>query len=125
MVTIFGTIMAFFGILQRFSNLEAIYGMRDVGQATPFGSFVNQHHFAAFMEMTIGITLGLIFGKVTKTDKNPLLIIATVIMGIALLLTSSRGGICKFAGSYRIYCFSEFICKTKNFGYRRKIRNIN
>ncbi len=113
MITIFGAIMAFFGILQRFSNLEAIYGMRDVGQATPFGSFVNQHHFAAFMEMTIGITLGLIFGKVTKTDKNPLLIIATVIMGIALLLTSSRGGYVSLLGVIAFIVLANLFVKRR------------
>ena len=42
--------MAFYGILQRLVNLEAIYGARLPGYAHPFASFINQHHFAAFME---------------------------------------------------------------------------
>lgn len=98
LIIIFGAIMAFFGILQRFANLEAIYGMRPTLQSISFGSFVNQHHFAAFMEMTIGVTLGLLFGKAFKKDKNALLIIAVVIMGIALLLTGSRGGVVSLLG---------------------------
>jgi hypothetical protein len=43
--------MAFYGILQHLANLEAIYNLRLPNQATPFASFVNKHHFAAFMEM--------------------------------------------------------------------------
>ena len=89
----FGALMAFYGILQQLADLNAIYGLRPSSQAMPFASFVNRHHFAAFMEMTIGLTLGLLFGrKATKNDKRIFLIIAAVIMGIALVFTSSRGG---------------------------------
>jgi hypothetical protein len=47
--------------------------------------------FAAFMNMTIGLTLGLLYGNATKQDKRLLLIIAFVLMGIALMFTGSRG----------------------------------
>ncbi len=97
-IIIFGAAMAFFGILQRLANLEEIYGLRPPGQAHPFASFINQHHFAAFMEMTIGLAVALLFGKAMKKDKNLLLIIAAVMMGIALILTSSRGGILSLLG---------------------------
>ncbi|MBA2736430.1 MAG: O-antigen ligase family protein, partial [Pyrinomonadaceae bacterium] len=97
-IIIFGGLMAFFGILQRLAVPEAIYGLRPTPQAVPFASFVNQHHFAAFMNMTLGLTLGFLFGKGVKKDKNLLLIIAASIMGIALILTSSRGGILSFFG---------------------------
>ncbi|MDQ2747372.1 MAG: O-antigen ligase family protein [Acidobacteriota bacterium] len=89
----FGALMAFFGILQNLASLDGIYGVRLPVQAVPFASFVNRHHFAAFMEMTIGLTLGLLFGKATKSNKRIFLLIAVVIMGSALVLTSSRGGI--------------------------------
>jgi O-antigen ligase len=94
----FGALMAFYGILQRLANLESIYGLRPSPQAIPFASFVNQHHFAAFMEMTAGLTLGLLFGKATKKDLNWLLLIAVVLMGIAIVLTSSRGGFLSLLG---------------------------
>ncbi|HEX8637699.1 MAG TPA: hypothetical protein VF692_06540, partial [Pyrinomonadaceae bacterium] len=89
---IFGAAMAFFGILQRLASPEAlIYGLRPTPHAIPFASFVNQHHFAAFMNMTLGLTLGILFGKAAKKDKNLLLLIAAFLMGIALILTGSRG----------------------------------
>jgi O-antigen ligase len=91
-IIIFASLMAFFGILQRLANLEAIYGLRLANQAIPFASFINQHHFAAFMEMTIGVTLGLLFSRATKNNRRIFLSFAVVVMGIAVIFTSSRGG---------------------------------
>lgn len=91
-VIVFGAVMAFFGILQRLANPDGIYGLRSTPQSIPFGPFVNQHHFAGFMEMTGGLTLGLLFGKRTAKDKKILLAIALVVMSAAVVLTSSRGG---------------------------------
>jgi O-antigen ligase len=110
-VIIFGALMAFFGILQRLANPEGIYGVRPTPYAVPFGSFVNQHHFAAFMEMTIGVTLGLLYNKSTKRDKRLLLVIAVVIMGIALIFTSSRGGILSLFGVIGFITLVSFLRK--------------
>lgn len=92
MIVIFGALMAFVGILQRLASPDAIYWFRRTPQAIPFGPFVNQHHFAAFMEMTTGLTLGLLFGGFATKDKNALLGIAAALMGIAIIMTGSRGG---------------------------------
>ncbi|MBX3295968.1 MAG: O-antigen ligase family protein [Acidobacteria bacterium] len=89
----FGSLMAFVGILQWLAKPDAIYGLRPTPQAIPFGSFVNQHHFAAFMEMTIGLGLGIALGSGLKRSMLPLLITALVLMTIAVVLTGSRGGI--------------------------------
>ncbi len=97
-IIIFSSLMAFYGILQHLANLEAIYNLRLPYQANPFASFVNAHHFAAFMEMTIGVTLGLLFGKATENNKRIFLMIAVVIMGIAVILTGSRGGMLSLLG---------------------------
>ncbi len=90
---VFAAAMAFFGILQWLANPQGIYGWRATPQAIPFASFVNQHHFAALMEMSIGMTLGLLLGNATKKDKRLLLLIAFVLMAIAVVLTGSRGGL--------------------------------
>lgn len=97
-IIVFGSLMAFFGILQRLALPDAIYGLRPTPQAIPFGPFVNQHHFAAFMELTGGLTLGLLFGGGVKKDKWPLLAIAGVIMTLAVVFTGSRGGFLSYAG---------------------------
>ncbi len=91
-IIIFATVMAFYGILQRLANLDAIYGFRPFNQAIPFASFINQHHFAAFMEMTIGLSLGFLFSRTTENNLRFFFGFAVVVMGIAIMLTSSRGG---------------------------------
>lgn len=97
-IIIFAALMAFFGILQRLVNLDAIYGLRPFNQAIPFASFINQHHFAAFMEMTLGVTLGLLLGGAMEKNKRIFLVFAVVIMGIAIIFTSSRGGMLSLLG---------------------------
>ena len=71
-IVIFGAAMAFFAILQRLANPEGIYGVRPTPQAIPFGPFVNQHHFAALMELLSGVALGLLFcGRLKRDRKAP------------------------------------------------------
>ena len=112
-IVIFGALMAFFGILQRLAGVEGIYGLRP-SPNIPFASFVNQHHFAAFMEMTIGLTLGLIFGKATDKDKRFLLLIAAVLMGIAIVMTSSRGGMLSLFGILAFVIVANLLKKQKD-----------
>lgn len=91
-IIIFGSLMAFVGILQKLTSPEAIYGLRPTPQAIPFGPFVNQHHFAAFMEMTIGLTLAMLLGGTVSRDKKAFYLIALALMMIAAAMTGSRGG---------------------------------
>ena len=109
MIVIFGALMAFAGILQRLASPDAIYWFRRTPQAIPFGPFVNQHHFAAFMEMTMGLTLGLVFGGAATKDKNGLLVIAAVLMGIAVIMTGSRGGFLSVIGVVGVVMAARFI----------------
>jgi len=111
-VIVFGAGMAFFGILQRLASPDGIYGWRPTPQAIPFASFVNQHHFAAFMEMTIGLTLALLVGRGTEKDKRLLLVIAVVLMGIAILLTGSRGGVLSLLGVIGFVLLTNFLRKS-------------
>lgn len=92
---IFGAAMAFFGALQWLAGPDSIYGLRTGFQAIPFGPFVNQHHFATFMEMTGGLSLGLLLGSIER-DKKVLVGIALVTMLIAMVLTGSRGAMISF-----------------------------
>ena len=89
----FGAILAFAGILQRLSTPDAIYGLRATPQAISFGPFVNQHHFAALMEMTSGVALGILFGSGMKREHKLMVALAAGIMGMAIVFTGSRGGL--------------------------------
>jgi O-antigen ligase len=88
----FAGLLAFYSILQRVEDPSSIYGMRQPGQAIPFGTYVNRHHFAALMEMTLGLTLGLLFAGRLSKNRWPFVIAAAVAMAIAVFLTGSRGG---------------------------------
>jgi O-antigen ligase len=92
-VTIFGFLLAIFGMIQSFTSPTKIYWLRDMPQSTPFGPFINRHHFAAYMEMALALPLGLLFSGAIESDKRPLYIFAVAMMGIALIMTGSRGGI--------------------------------
>lgn len=97
-IIIFAGLMAFYGILQSLSGTDSIYGLRLVLYGNPFASYVNKHHFAALMEMTIALTLGILFIQATEKDKLLLLIIAVLLMGIAIVMTGSRGGFLSLIG---------------------------
>lgn len=118
-VMIFAAIMAFFGVLQWLANPQGIYGWRATPQAAPFGSFVNRHHFASFMVMTLALTLALLVGKATKKDKRLLLLIAIILMGISIVLTSSRGGILSLLGTVAFVLTANNWLESKN-GDREK-----
>lgn len=92
-IVLFGAVLAFAGILQRLSTPDAIYGLRRTPQAISFGPFVNQHHFAALMEMTSGVALGILFGSGTKREHKVVVALAAGIMGMAIIFTGSRGGL--------------------------------
>ncbi len=91
--TVFGFIYAFYAILQMVLSPDKIYGIYKPMSATPFGSFVNRHDFAAIVEMTICIPLGMIFAGSLRSDKRLLYVVAIALMGSALLLSGSRGGV--------------------------------
>lgn len=112
MITIFGFGFAFFAILQSVLSPNKIYGIYDVPYANPFGSFVNRHNFAAYMEMTICLPLGLMFVGAIGKDRRLLYITAIALMGIALLLSGSRGGLVALIAA--VFFLVILTAKTKN-----------
>lgn len=92
-IVIFGFALAMLGMLQSFISPSKIYGLRELPQSTPFGPFFNRHHFAGYMELTLAVALGLVFSGAIEPERRPLYLFATAMMGVALLLTNSRGGI--------------------------------
>jgi O-antigen ligase len=96
---------AFFAILQSVLSPDKIFGIYDVSNGTPFGSFVNRNNFAAYMEMTTALPLGLLFAGAVAKDKRLLLITAIVLMGVALLLCRSRGGLVAYAAEIILLFF--------------------
>jgi O-antigen ligase len=92
-ITIFGFLLAIFGMTQSFTSPTKVYWVRELSQSTAFGPFINRHHFAGYMELALAIPLGLIFSGSVEKDKRFIYIFAAGLMGIALVMTNSRGGV--------------------------------
>ena len=88
-----GVASALFGIARQ--NLQHAPGF--VLPALPvgrgFGQFINRNHFALLLEMTLGLTLGLIVGEKGKHRRVIFLIPIGALLWCALIYSNSRGGI--------------------------------
>jgi O-antigen ligase len=113
-IAIFGFFLAIFGMTQSFTSPAKVYWVRELTESTAFGPFINRHHFAGYMELTLAIPLGLLFSGAVAGEKKLLYIFAVGMMGVALILTSSRGGI--------ISLVSEVLFLVVIVGFRRKHR---
>jgi O-antigen ligase len=93
-IMIFGFLLAIFGLTQSFATGGArVYWFRELTQSTAFGPFINRHHFAGYMELTIALPLGLLFSGAVERDRRALYAFAAALMGVGLILTNSRGGL--------------------------------
>ena len=62
--------------------------MRELNQSTAFGPFINRHHFAGYMELTIALPLGLLFAGAVDKEKRLIYLFIAGLMGVALVMTS-------------------------------------
>jgi len=93
-IIIFGFVLAMFGLTQSFTtDGTRVYWFRQLAQSTAFGPFINRHHFAGYMELCIAMPLGLLFSGAIESYKRPVYAFAATLMGVALIVTNSRGGI--------------------------------
>lgn len=110
-ITIFGFFLAIFGLTQSFTSPNKVFWLRELAQSTPFGPFINRHHFAGYMELTMGLPLGLLFSGAIEKEKRIIYLFVAGIMGVALIMTNSRGGI--------ISLIAEILFVVATMGLRR------
>jgi O-antigen ligase len=58
-----------------------------------FGQFINRNHFALLLEMSLGLTLGLIVGEGWRPRRALVLLPIGALLWVALIYSNSRGGI--------------------------------
>ena len=92
-ITIFGFLLAIFGLTQSFTSPDTVYWLRKLPQSQAFGPFINRHHFAGYMELALAVPLGLLFSGSVENEKKFIYLFAAGMMGVALIMTNSRGGI--------------------------------
>lgn len=99
-----GTALAFFGLAQHFGSHEGLlYWTIKVEGGLGFGPFINRNHYPFFLNLALGLTIGLIverlqrFGSawtrlVFNDGAFAWLMVAAAVMISSLLVCSSRGG---------------------------------
>jgi len=98
-LVIYGLAFALFAIVQHFSWNGRFYWLRPTEVTTPFGPFANHNHFAGYMELLIPIPIALIITRAVTTELRVLFGFAAILMGLAAVLSLSRGGIISIAAA--------------------------
>src|SRR4029078_9303289 len=91
-----------------------VYWVRELSQSTAFGPFINRHHFAGYMELTIALPLGLLFARVVDKQKRVLYLFIAGLMGVALVMTTSRGGIISLVAEIAFLAIVTAIWRTQS-----------
>ncbi|HAF12566.1 MAG TPA: hypothetical protein DCK99_02460 [Blastocatellia bacterium] len=115
-ITMFGFFLAIFGLTQSFTSPNKVYWVREMPQSQAFGPFINRHHFAGYMELALAVPLGLLFSGSVEKEKRFIYLFAAVLMGVALIITNSRGGIISLGAEIL------FLVATLGLGSRHKKR---
>ncbi len=113
-IMIFGFVLAIFGLTQSFTSPTKVYWVRELSQSTAFGPFINRHHFAGYMELTIALPLGLLFAGVVDKQKRVLYVFVAGLMGVALVMTTSRGGIISLVAEIAFLAIVTAIWRTQS-----------
>ena len=58
-----------------------------------FGQFINKNHFALLVEMSLGLTLGLIMAEWGRRRRVIVLVVIAAMLWVAIIYSNSRGGI--------------------------------
>lgn len=111
-IIVFGFFLAIFGLTQSFTSPDKVYWIRELPQAQAFGPFINRHHFAGYMELTLALPLGLVFTGAIEREKKFIYLFAAGLMAVALIMTNSRGGL--------ISLFAEVLFLVATMGLRRR-----
>ena len=90
----FGLTLAVFGLIQHFTWNGKYYWILEPSAppTSPFGPFVNHNHFAGYLEMIVPIPIALVLRRAVRGEKAILYGFAAVIMGVAVIVSLSRGG---------------------------------
>lgn len=99
---------ALFGIIRQTMQRGALgFILPLLGPDEGYGQFINRNHFALLMEMTLGLTLGLVVRKGVSRDRILIYLAAAVPVWTALVLSNSRGGI--FSMLMQVLCLAILI----------------
>lgn len=84
---------AVFGLLRKTMQHDLGFVLPYLRPGLGYGQFINNNHFAFLMEMALGLTLGLSVAGGARRDRLPLYVGAALLLGMSIVLSTSRGGI--------------------------------
>lgn len=122
-IMIFGFCLALFGLTQSIASPTKIYGIRELSQSTAFGPFINRHHFAGYMELTLALPLGLLFAGAVDREKILLYLFMAGLMAVALVMTASRGGIVSLIAEIGFFVIVTTIWRKPSDEHHRRSSN--
>ncbi len=101
LLIVFGFALALFGLLQHFTWNGKFYWVREplVPLSIPFGHFVNHNHFAGYVEMLLPLPLAMVWMKSIRPEQRLLYVAMTILMGVAVFVSLSRGGMMSVVAS--------------------------
>jgi len=123
-IMIFGFCLAMFGLTQSFTSPTKVYWIRELNQSTAFGPFINRHHFAGYMELTLAIPLGLLFAGSVDREKKLLYLFLAGMMGVALFMTTSRGGVISLVAEVFFFVLVTAFWRKDNERTKRRTSRI-
>ena len=123
-IIIFGFLLAIFGLTQSFTSPNKIYWLREMAQATPFGPFINRHHFAGYMELALALPLGLLVSGSVAREKRIIYAFVAGLMAVALLMTNSRGGLISLGAEILFIAVIGFGVQNKRSSITHRIKSV-
>jgi O-antigen ligase len=102
-LTVFGTLVAGFALIQSLTWDGRLYWMRPTTAAV-FGPFVNRNQFGGYMAMVLPIPLALIL-KMVRGQAQLLYGFAAAVMGTAIVVSGSRSGVIAMLASFILMSF--------------------
>jgi len=97
-VTLFGFVLALFGIIQDLtSNGRIFWTVKPGPQAVVYGPYVNHNHYAGLMEMLTPIPLVMSLSSLYSSGKRTLFAFAAILMASTIFLSGSRAGVLSFS----------------------------
>ena len=89
-----GVAGALFGIVRQFmQHNEMGFVLRALPRGIGYGQIISRNQFAFMMEISLGVALGMIFGRHARLERKLIYLALALPVATALILANSRGGI--------------------------------
>ena len=98
-LVIYGLMMSVFSILQSLTWNGRFYWLRLTSGSSVFGPFANRNHFAGYIGLLVPLPVALIITRGVRKETRIFYGFAAVLMGIAVIVSLSRGGMISLAAS--------------------------